>query len=59
MNSVHPCHDRERFLKGTRHFVFTFHDNTFECVVAGYTVERVTGTLGHALGRMCEMLSDV
>ncbi len=32
LNSVHPYHDRERFLESKRHFVFVFHDSTFECL---------------------------
>jgi hypothetical protein len=31
MNRVHPNHNASRF-RVLRHFVFTFHDNTFECV---------------------------
>lgn len=31
MNRVHPRHNASRFPT-LRHFVFTFHDNTFECV---------------------------
>ena len=31
-NSVHPRHDRASYL-ARRHFVFTFQDNTLECVV--------------------------
>ena len=34
MNRVHPKHDASRF-GSLRHFVFTFHDNTFECVAHG------------------------
>ena len=36
MNSVHPRHKREYF-ESYRHFVFAFHDSTFECVACGYT----------------------
>ena len=32
-NSLHPRHDRQRFLEDKRHYVFTFHDSTLECVV--------------------------
>jgi len=32
-NAVHPRHDRDRFLKGSVHYVFTFQDSTLECVV--------------------------
>ncbi len=58
MNAVHQCHDSARFLKGKRHFIFTFHDSTFECVARDFRVEVVTGTLGYAVDRMCEILSN-
>ncbi|WP_374538833.1 hypothetical protein [Chitinimonas taiwanensis] len=32
-NSIHPRHDKERFLKDIVHYVFTFQDSTLECVV--------------------------
>jgi hypothetical protein len=32
-NSVHPRHEKKRFLKDLNHYVFTFHDSTLECVV--------------------------
>ena len=32
-NSVHPRHDRERYLRDRKHYVFTFQDSTLECVV--------------------------
>ena len=31
MNRVHPLHNEGRFRR-LRHLVFTFHDNTFECI---------------------------
>src|SRR5919205_482975 len=31
MNSVHPSHNPGRFAR-LRHYVFSFHDSTFECV---------------------------
>ena len=38
MNSIHPYHDKNRFLKNKRHLIFSFHDNTFECVAMSYKV---------------------
>lgn len=34
INSVHPYHDKKRF-DAYKHFIFTFHDSTFECVAEG------------------------
>jgi hypothetical protein len=35
MNSVHPLHTRDAFAH-LRHFVFSFHDTTFECIAGHY-----------------------
>lgn len=32
-NSVHPSHNRARYLQDKRHYIFTFQDSTLECVV--------------------------
>lgn len=42
MNSVHPRHDPKMF-DSLLHFIFTFHDATFECVAESldYSVEHV------------------
>jgi hypothetical protein len=32
-NAVHSRHDRQRFLEDKKHFIFTFHDSTLECVI--------------------------
>lgn len=58
MNSVHECHDRERFLANSRHFVFAFHESTFECIARGFTSEVVRGSLRSVLPRMLAALED-
>jgi hypothetical protein len=40
-NRVHPSHSDELFAKD-RHFIFTFHDTTFEVVAHSYSVDTVT-----------------
>ena len=35
MNSIHPHHSRDAFMC-LRHFVFAFHDATFECIASRY-----------------------
>ena len=37
MNSVHRYHDPERFTR-YRHFIFAFHDSTFECIAEGFEI---------------------
>lgn len=57
MNSVHPCHDQERFLANRRHFVFAFHDTMFECIAQEFTFEVMRGSLRSALPRMLTSLA--
>jgi hypothetical protein len=42
MNSVHRSHDPKVF-EALTHYIFTFHDSTFECVAASFdaTVEYI------------------
>ncbi|HMQ10218.1 MAG TPA: hypothetical protein PKB05_02820 [Oligoflexia bacterium] len=44
MNSVHPSHNREWFLKDLKHFIITFKNNIFECVAKGYDVSLSLGS---------------
>ena len=57
MNSVHARHDRDWFLEGKRHFVFAFHDSTFECIAKNYVVERLRGSLVLGFDRMRELFT--
>jgi hypothetical protein len=57
MNSVHPHHDKNRFLSERRHFVIVFHDSTFECIAEGFAVEVLRGSLRSVMPRMLELLA--
>jgi hypothetical protein len=48
MNAVHPYHRAERFLE-YRHYVFAFHDRTFECIAEGFTVSLQAGSVANVL----------
>ena len=52
MNSVHPSHSPESFFQGLKHFVFAFHDSTFECVAEGFTVSEHKGSFQSLLAEM-------
>jgi hypothetical protein len=54
MNAVHQYHDKHRFMRDKKHFVFSFHDATFECVAESFTVEVSTGLVNDAIRRMLE-----
>jgi hypothetical protein len=65
MNSVHPRHERERFMGKMKHFIFTFHDSTFECIADGFDVQLCTasqcpegGWPLSALKRMTKLLEE-
>jgi len=51
MNSVHPYHKPERFER-LKHFVFAFHDSTFECVAESFTLSEQEGSLEGLLSVM-------
>lgn len=55
MNSVHPYHNRQRFLEHKRHFIFAFHDSTFESVAHGFDATLVRGSLASALSEMMQL----
>ena len=48
MNSVHPQHQPRHFSQ-YRHFIFTFHDSTFECIAKGFAVSTARGTVWSVL----------
>jgi hypothetical protein len=43
MNSVHRYHRVDRF-SALRHWVFSFHDSTFECIALSYSIGLARGT---------------
>ena len=55
MNAVHPHHKPERFWE-RHHYIFAFHDSTFECVANGFEVIETRGSLKSALPLMAERL---
>lgn len=48
MNEVHPAHRPERF-RVLRHFIFAFHDSTFECVATDFRFASHRGTVSGVL----------
>lgn len=58
MNSVHRSHNRERFLARRRHFIFAFHDSTFECIAESFETSVFRGSMRDAAPQMVEMLAE-
>ena len=48
MNAVHPQHRDDAFAD-CRHFIFAFHDSTFECIADGFSVDLFRGSINQAL----------
>lgn len=58
MNAVHPYHNRERYLARRKHFVFAFHDSTFECIAESFETSVIRGSMHGAAARLVEILAD-
>jgi hypothetical protein len=54
-NEVHEHHSPERFRSLT-HYIFTFHDSTFECAANALTVSLRRGSLGGVVTEMAARL---
>ncbi len=57
MNAVHDGHSPEQFA-ALRHYVFAFHDSTFECVAEGVTAEVRNGPLTRLVAEMTAILAE-
>lgn len=57
-NSVHLYHKPDRFYGRYKHFVFAFHDSTFECLAEGFKCEVVEGSLEGMLPEMQRRLFE-
>jgi hypothetical protein len=55
MNAVHPAH-RPHHFAAYRHYIFAFHDSTFECIAEGFTFELHRGSMRSAAKLMAAML---
>jgi hypothetical protein len=57
MNSMHEHHNPETFAR-LRHYVFAFHDSTFECVARSFTAVEVEGPLTRVAQEMVRTLEQ-
>lgn len=51
MNSVHPYHKPEHFSR-YRHFIFSFHDTTFECIANSFEITLHRGSVLSVLSKV-------
>jgi hypothetical protein len=56
MNAVHEHHSPEGFTR-LRHYVFAFHDSTFECVARSFVAVNVEGPLARVALDMARALA--
>ncbi len=54
MNSVHPYHDKQRFLSIWRHFILAFHDSIFECIATDYSISTEIGSIEDIIPKMAK-----
>ena len=57
MNAVHPFHSPDAY-SGYRHFIFAFHDSTFECVAKGFTIEVCGCSIASAIRLMANRIGE-
>ncbi len=57
MNSVHPRHNPENSA-GYKHFIFAFHDSTFECIAKSFEISILEGSLQSILSEMQKRLVE-
>ena len=55
MNSVHPDHKPAAF-SDRHHYIFSFHDSTFECIADGFEVTETMGSMRSILPLMSKKL---
>jgi len=56
MNSVHPYHNKERFIGRFHHFIFSFHDTTFECIAESFDIVIKRGSIKSMIPHMLESI---
>jgi hypothetical protein len=57
INSVHACYRPEAWQQAN-HYVFWFHDNTFECIAESYAVELHDRSMPDLLVEVCRRLVE-
>ena len=55
INKVHHCYN-PTFWRERNHYIFWFHDATFECIANSFKVEVYRESMAAMLTRMCQRL---
>ena len=56
INSVHSGYKAESW-SNLKHYIFGFHDSTFECIAESFIVETRAATMPEVLGELCGKLA--
>ncbi|WP_299398863.1 hypothetical protein [Pelagibius sp.] len=56
MNSVHPRHSPKMF-SSLSHFIFAFHDSTFECIAESFNVTTNWSSIRAAMSELADQIS--
>jgi hypothetical protein len=59
INTTHDSGHTAKNFRGLRHFIFTFHDTTFECLADGLAVYRHRGTQRSALNLAASKFAEM
>jgi hypothetical protein len=57
INKIHNNYDPE-YWQALKHYVFWFHDSTFECVANSYQVEVLYESMSNVLAEICKRLLE-
>ncbi len=57
LNSVHPEHNKESFIENKKHFIFSFHDSTFECIAESFEYNTQTDSTINIISSLSQKLT--
>ena len=55
-NAVHEYHNSELFLKNKHHFIFFFHDSTYECIAKSLELKLIKGSVREVLSNAIQKI---
>jgi len=55
-NSVHVYHEKVQFMKGKKHYIFFFHDTTFECIAHSMECDIFAGSVKSVLRQALDQI---
>lgn len=59
VHSVHERHDPKIFMRLKNHYIFTFHDSTFECIAEGFKYDLHEIHIAQVRPRMLAVIEEM